>query len=54
MKLFLKNRTWYKRIKQTKSGEFTTGHWTVHGTEKNHNKFIRQILHDEAVKEFEF
>jgi len=44
----------YKRIKQTKNGEFISGSWTVNGFEKNHNLFIKDILHDSSVKEFEF
>ncbi|HEU4632530.1 MAG TPA: MgtC/SapB family protein [Flavisolibacter sp.] len=44
----------YKRIKRTKNGDYIIGTWLVHGTEKNHNRFTRQILHDTSVKEFEF
>lgn len=44
----------FKRIKQSKAGEFISGSWIVHGLEKRHNKFIEKILHDSSVKEFEF
>src|SRR5215217_1378787 len=44
----------YKRIKRTKNGEYIIGTWLVHGSEKNHNRFTKQILHDSSVKEFEF
>jgi putative Mg2+ transporter-C (MgtC) family protein len=52
--LFKESKLKYKRIKQTKSGDVITGVWLVHGKEKNHNKFIKQILHDQSVIEFEF
>src|SRR5215213_3489791 len=42
----------YKRIKRTKNGEYIIGTWLVHGSEKNHNRFTKQILHDSSVKEF--
>lgn len=44
----------YKRVKRTKNGDYIIGTWMVHGTEKNHNRFTRRILHDSSVKEFEF
>ena len=44
----------YKRIKRTKDGEYIIGTWLVHGSEKDHNRFTKQILHDSSVKEFEF
>ena len=52
--LFRKHKLHFKRIKQTKSGEYISGSWTVNGLEKNHNSFIETILHDASVKEFEF
>jgi putative Mg2+ transporter-C (MgtC) family protein len=52
--LFKKYKLSFKRVKQTKSGEFISGSWTVNGKEKNHNSFIETILHDSSVKEFEF
>ncbi|HEY0680025.1 MAG TPA: MgtC/SapB family protein [Chitinophagaceae bacterium] len=44
----------FKRNKQCKKGEYLTGTWVVNGTEKNHNAFIKEILTDEGVEEFEF
>jgi len=44
----------FKRIKQSKAGEFISGSWIVQGLEKRHNAFIEKILHDSSVKEFEF
>jgi len=44
----------YKRIKRTKSGRNIIGIWSVSGSEKNHNKFTKRILHAESVVEFEF
>jgi putative Mg2+ transporter-C (MgtC) family protein len=44
----------YKRLKRTKNGEYLVGTWIVHGSEKNHNRFTKLILHDPSVKEFEF
>jgi putative Mg2+ transporter-C (MgtC) family protein len=44
----------YKRMKRTKSGQNIIGIWSVQGSEKNHNKFTKQILHKESVVEFEF
>lgn len=44
----------YKRLKRTKNGEFIIGVWLVQGSEKNHNKFSKEILHDSNVKQFEF
>ena len=52
--LFKRYNLKYKRVKQTKSGEFISGSWTVNGLQKNHNLFIENILHDSSVKEFEF
>ena len=52
--LFKKYNLKYKRVKQTKSGEFISGSWTVNGLQMNHNLFIENILHDSSVKEFEF
>ena len=44
----------FKRIKRTKNGDYIIGTWLAHGSEKNHNRFTKQILHDASVKEFEF
>jgi putative Mg2+ transporter-C (MgtC) family protein len=52
--LFEEHKLIYKRLKQTKSGALITGTWLVHGPEKRHARFIKSILHDATVKEFEF
>lgn len=52
--LFEKYRLDYKRLKQAKSGELITGTWLVYGPEKRHALFIKSILHDPTVTEFEF
>jgi putative Mg2+ transporter-C (MgtC) family protein len=44
----------YKRLKRTKNGEYIVGYWLVQGSEKNHNRFTKQVLHHPSVKEFEF
>lgn len=44
----------YKRIKRTKSGEHIIGTWHVHGSERNHNRFSKLILHHPLVTNFEF
>jgi putative Mg2+ transporter-C (MgtC) family protein len=44
----------YKRLKRTKKGDFIVGTWIVQGSEKNHNRFTKQILHNPSVKDFEF
>lgn len=52
--LFKEYNLTYKRIKRTKRGDLIIGTWLVHGSEKNHNRFTKFILHDPSVKEFEF
>jgi putative Mg2+ transporter-C (MgtC) family protein len=44
----------YKLVKRTKNGDTIIGTWHVHGSEKNHNRFTKQILHHSEVREFEF
>ncbi|RYY39331.1 MAG: MgtC/SapB family protein [Chitinophagaceae bacterium] len=44
----------YKRLKRTKRGDSIIGTWYAHGSEKNHNKFTKMLMHHPAVKEFEF
>ena len=44
----------YKRVKRTKSGDNIIGIWHVQGSEKNHNRFTKRMLHHPEVKEFEF
>jgi putative Mg2+ transporter-C (MgtC) family protein len=52
--MFRQHKLQYKRLKQSKDGEYISGSWMVNGLEKNHNSFIEKILHDTSVKEFEF
>ena len=52
--LFKKCNLRYKRIKRTKSGEYIVGTWIVQGSEKNHNRFTKEVLHHPSIKEFEF
>jgi putative Mg2+ transporter-C (MgtC) family protein len=52
--MFRQHNLNYKRLKQSKNGEYISGSWVVNGVEKNHNSFIEKILHDSSVKEFEF
>ncbi len=47
-------RLHYKRMKRAKNGDYIIGVWMVQGSEKNHNKFSKEILHHSSVKEFEF
>lgn len=52
--LFKECNLHYKRVKRTKSGQFIIGIWHVQGSEKNHNRFTKKILHHTEVREFEF
>jgi len=52
--LFEKCHLRYRRIKRTKNGEYIIGIWNVQGSEKNHNRFTKEILHNSSIKEFEF
>lgn len=52
--LFRDHRLKFKRIKQVKNGDTITGSWIVNGSEKNHNAFIKEILENDSVSEFEF
>ena len=52
--MFREHRLKFKRNKQSKNGENITGTWIVNGSEKNHNAFIKEILKDDSVIEFEF
>ena len=51
---FREHRLRFKRLKQAKVGNDITGSWIVQGSEKNHKRFVERIMHDNAVKEFEF
>jgi putative Mg2+ transporter-C (MgtC) family protein len=44
----------YKVAARTKQTQYITGVWTVSGKEKDHEEFVRQMLHDDTVKEFDF
>ncbi|RYY98526.1 MAG: MgtC/SapB family protein [Chitinophagaceae bacterium] len=44
----------YKRIKRTRKGDSINGTWVVMGSEKNHNRFTKILMHHPSVKEFEF
>jgi putative Mg2+ transporter-C (MgtC) family protein len=53
-KMFEECRLTYKIIKRNKSGDNIIGIWHVQGSEKNHNRFTKMILHHPGVEEFEF
>lgn len=44
----------FKRTRQNKNGPQIMGIWVVDGRKKNHDAFIKEILHDDSVIEFEF
>jgi putative Mg2+ transporter-C (MgtC) family protein len=44
----------YKRVKRMKIGDDIIGVWHVQGSEKNHSRFIKKLLHHPEVREFEF
>jgi putative Mg2+ transporter-C (MgtC) family protein len=52
--LFAECQLRYKRVKRTKSGDNIIGIWHVQGSEKNHNRFTKKILHHPDIREFEF
>lgn len=52
--LFLEHHLRFSRNKQSRVNENIVGLWVVKGTEKNHNHFIKEILADQSVKEFDF
>jgi len=52
--LFKECRLVFKRIKRTKSGDNIIGIWHVEGSEKNHNRFTKKLLHHPEIVEFEF
>lgn len=53
-KLFSENNLDFQRLQQIKTGDSFIGNWLVHGSEKNHERFIAVVLNDAHVKEFEF
>ena len=42
--MFRQHKLQYKRLKQSKNGEYISGSWMVNGVEKNHNSFIEKII----------
>jgi putative Mg2+ transporter-C (MgtC) family protein len=48
------NHLRFKRNTQSRKENDLTGTWIVQGSEKNHERFIDEILNDNTVKEFEF
>ena len=52
--LFKECHLTYKTIKRIKNGDTIVGIWHVHGSDKNHERFIKEMLHHPEVKDFEF
>lgn len=52
--MFRKHHLKFKRNKQAKNGDNIIGTWIVNGSEKNHNAFIKELMADDSVIEFEF
>jgi len=44
----------FKRDRETKAGNLITGEWMARGSERNHLKFVNEILNDPTVKEFSY
>jgi len=44
----------FKMTCQTRKDKQVSGTWWVNGSEKNHERFVEMLLHDDTVKEFEF
>jgi putative Mg2+ transporter-C (MgtC) family protein len=51
---FKHHHLFFKRGAQSLNDKYLSGVWIVQGSEKNHEKFIAEILQDNDVKEFEF
>jgi putative Mg2+ transporter-C (MgtC) family protein len=51
---FKKHSLTFKRDREIKSGDSITGEWMARGSEKNHFKFVNEILNDPSVKEFAY
>lgn len=51
---FKKHSLTFKRDRETKAGNIITGEWMARGSEKNHLKFVNEILNDPLVKEFAY
>lgn len=52
--LFRKHHLNFSRNKQSRIDESITGWWVVKGKDKDHSHFIKEILSDPTVKEFDF
>ena len=44
----------FKPIRRTKSGAHMVGVWHVYGSEKNHDRFTKELLHHPELIEFDF
>ncbi|HEY6953962.1 MAG TPA: MgtC/SapB family protein [Flavisolibacter sp.] len=44
----------FKPIRRTKSGAHMVGVWHVYGSEKNHDRFTKELLHHTELIEFDF
>ena len=51
---FQKHNLKFRRSREIKMGDLITGEWMVRGSEKNHLQFIKEILNNPAVKQFEY
>lgn len=52
--LFKQNKLSFIRGQQLKQGDLLTGYWYVQGSEKRHKKFIKLVMNDKDVQEFQF
>lgn len=52
--LFRKHRLKFSRNKQSRVDQLISGWWVVKGRDKDHAHFIKDILSDPTVKEFDF
>lgn len=52
--LFKECHLTYKTIKRIKNGDTILGIWHVYGSDKNHERFIKEMLNHPEVKDFEF
>lgn len=52
--LFNESGLKYKVVKRTKTGNNIIGIWHVQGSEENHSRFTKRLLHHPEIIEFEF
>ncbi|HVM90110.1 MAG TPA: MgtC/SapB family protein [Puia sp.] len=52
--LLKKHSLQFYRGREIKTGDIITGEWMAKGSEKNHLRFINEILSDPKVKEFQY